>query len=139
MNWYAFVIPSPKVVARENRQRRKGHNRSRTGGRRLRFPGRGCSLLFSLPFALSKIRLITTGFCRGSQIMLHRSSRRQFLKSATAAGIGVGFWSGRGSGREGKVSANERLHVGVIGVAGQGRYDMDQVAQAGAEIVALCD
>jgi predicted dehydrogenase len=38
-----------------------------------------------------------------------------------------------------KQSANDRLHVGVIGVAGQGDYDMSNVAAAGAEIVALCD
>src|SRR5262249_20575352 len=36
-------------------------------------------------------------------------------------------------------AANDRLHVGVIGVAGQGEYDLNEVAKAGATIVALCD
>src|SRR5205807_4967326 len=38
-----------------------------------------------------------------------------------------------------KPSPNERLHVGVIGVAAQGEYDWTNVAAAGAEIVAWCD
>jgi predicted dehydrogenase len=38
-----------------------------------------------------------------------------------------------------KPSASERLQVGVIGVAGQGDYDMSNVAGAGADIAALCD
>jgi len=38
-----------------------------------------------------------------------------------------------------KEPASERLVVGIIGVAGQGAYDMNEVANAGAAIVALCD
>jgi predicted dehydrogenase len=37
------------------------------------------------------------------------------------------------------VPANERLHVGVIGVRGQGTHDMQGVASGGAVIAALCD
>jgi predicted dehydrogenase len=60
--------------------------------------------------------------------------RRQFLAASA-----IGFWSGRLSGAEKKESANERLHVGVIGVAGQGGYDLNEVDKAGAAVVALCD
>jgi predicted dehydrogenase len=65
-------------------------------------------------------------------------TRRRFLQTAAAAGVPM-FWSGRLPAQEKKVSANERVHVGIIGVAGQGEYDTNEVAMAGAAIVALCD
>ena len=65
-------------------------------------------------------------------------TRRRFLQ-ATAAVSATTFWSGRLSAGEKKISANERLHVGIIGVAGQGQYDTNEVVKAGAAIVALCD
>jgi predicted dehydrogenase len=67
-------------------------------------------------------------------------SRRRFLQVAATAGA-----SGIGTdvlfAQEKKASANERLAVGVIGVAGQGAYNLGGVAGAGAgaAIVALCD
>src|SRR5208282_2907435 len=61
-------------------------------------------------------------------------SRRTFLQASAAA-----LCSGPLLASDKKVSANEQLHVGVIGVAGQGDYDMMNVANAGAAIVALCD
>jgi predicted dehydrogenase len=63
-------------------------------------------------------------------------TRRTFVKTAAVA---IGFWSGRLSGHERPVSANERLQVGVIGVRGQGTHDMKGVAEGGAVIAALCD
>jgi predicted dehydrogenase len=42
-------------------------------------------------------------------------------------------------GRERGLPPSERLQVGVIGVAGQGGYDLHEVAAAGAAIAALCD
>src|SRR6516162_5809581 len=65
-------------------------------------------------------------------------SRRRFLKTTAAAGL-TGFWTGVGRADDKKPSPNDRLHVGVIGVAGQGAHDLGEVARAGAEIVALCD
>src|SRR5262249_18147613 len=65
-------------------------------------------------------------------------NRRQFLHASAAIGVaslGTGFLHAAKK----KVSANDRLHVGVIGVTGQGAYDMGGVAGAGAAIVALCD
>jgi predicted dehydrogenase len=70
--------------------------------------------------------------------MSNRLTRRTFLKTAGVAGA-VGFWGGRISGAPKKTSANERLHVGVIGVRGQGSHDMNGVAGGGAVITALCD
>src|SRR5262249_55412248 len=48
-----------------------------------------------------------------------------------------GFWSGHVSAHQ-KASANDRLHVGVIGVAGRGKSNLNAVAEHAA-IVALCD
>jgi predicted dehydrogenase len=61
-------------------------------------------------------------------------SRRHFLQAGAAALCAGPLLAG-----EKKLSPNERLHVAVIGVNGQGDYDMKNVANAGAEIVALCD
>src|SRR5438270_4389287 len=65
-------------------------------------------------------------------------TRRRFLQTTAAAGAST-FWSGRLPAGEKRVSANDRLHVGIIGVAGQGEYDTNEVAKTGAVIVALCD
>ena len=54
-------------------------------------------------------------------------SRRRFLQT-TAAGATL-VWSGRVSAQDKQTSANERIHVGVIGVAGQGEYDLNEVAR----------
>src|SRR5436309_2947324 len=72
--------------------------------------------------------------------MPHRLlSRRRFLKRSTAAAGGaVGLPTILRADKK-KPSPNERLHVACIGVSGQGGSDMDRVAAAGAEIVALCD
>jgi predicted dehydrogenase len=70
--------------------------------------------------------------------MSKRLHRRRFLHDVLAVGAAT-YWSGRLLGGDIKASANERLHVGVIGVAGQGAYDMGEVANAATEIVALCD
>src|SRR5438552_9404246 len=66
-------------------------------------------------------------------------SRRRFLQATAVAGA-FGFWPGAGWGKDKKQSANDKLHVGVIGIAGQGAYDLNEVYKSGgAEIVALCD
>jgi predicted dehydrogenase len=70
--------------------------------------------------------------------MSTRLTRRRFLQTAGAVGA-ISFWSGRPMAAEKPVSANERLHVGVIGVRGQGTHDLNGVAGGGAVIAALCD
>lgn len=67
--------------------------------------------------------------------MPYPTTRRYFLQSATAAAFAAPLIHAQ----ENKPSANERLHVAVVGVTGQGGSDMDRIAAAGAEIVALCD
>jgi predicted dehydrogenase len=67
-----------------------------------------------------------------------RISRRRFLQTSAAlgaAGWGAGLLPAAGQ----KGSPNEWLHVGIIGVAGQGEYDTNGVVGAGVEVVALCD
>jgi predicted dehydrogenase len=72
--------------------------------------------------------------------MSHAFSRRRFLQASAVAGA-FGFWPGPARGEDKKKqSANDKLHVGVIGIAGQGTYDLNEVyASGGAEIIALCD
>ncbi len=69
--------------------------------------------------------------------MPHRTTRRRFLQ-ASAAGASA-FFSWPILAADKKPSANERLSVGVIGVAAQGEYDWTNVVAAGAEVVAWCD
>jgi predicted dehydrogenase len=70
--------------------------------------------------------------------MPHRLTRRRFLHTTAAAGA-TGYFSGLLPAADKKPGPNDRLHVGVIGVAAQGDYDWTNVAAAGAEIVAWCD
>jgi predicted dehydrogenase len=69
--------------------------------------------------------------------MSKRLSRRRFLQ--TSAVIGASSFFVNPAPAKEKNSANDRLHVGIIGVAGQGAYDMGEVAKASTEIIALCD
>ncbi len=66
-------------------------------------------------------------------------SRRGFLQATAVAGI-FGFWPSGVRADDKKQSANDKLHVGVIGIAGRGAPDLDEVYNSGGEeIVALCD
>src|SRR5271157_626042 len=67
--------------------------------------------------------------------MSHHPNRRYFLQ---AVAIGISGLATRSLAQD-KSSPNEKLHVGVIGVAGQGAYNLGSVAGAGAAVVALCD
>jgi predicted dehydrogenase len=59
-------------------------------------------------------------------------TRRRFLQSSAALAV-----AGSLAGDERKDSANEKVNLGVIGVGGQGTYNLGQVAHQ--NIVALCD
>jgi predicted dehydrogenase len=63
-------------------------------------------------------------------------SRRRFLQASASAAAIVGFWPGSAPAQD---STSDKLRVGVIGIAGQGTYNLNQTEAAGAEIVALCD
>lgn len=62
-------------------------------------------------------------------------NRREFLRQ-TALGT-AGLWLTASQAATRKVSPNEKLSLGIIGVAHQGGYDMNNVASE--NIVALCD
>lgn len=67
--------------------------------------------------------------------MNRRTNRRRFLKSAAWAGVGI--WTAAAA-RPGQCrSPNERLNIGVIGVSGRGRANMNGVQSE--NFVALCD
>lgn len=68
--------------------------------------------------------------------MLHR---RRFLQT-TAAAAGTSFFVNPGFAQEPKAGPNEKLRVAIIGVNGQGEWNLNGVAGTGlADIVALCD
>jgi len=73
---------------------------------------------------------------------MHQSlSRREFLRQAAAAGtatVAIGSMATTPTpSLAARKSPNEKLNIGIIGVAAQGEYDMNNVA--GENIVALCD
>src|SRR2546422_2092307 len=68
--------------------------------------------------------------------MKAKTSRRDFLKQTSLAG--VGFWVAGGLTLADSKSPNEKLNIACIGVGGKGDGDTDQAAQCG-NIVALCD
>ena len=75
--------------------------------------------------------------------------RRDFLKTAGAAGVSISLansaLAGRGSKMSGRViGANDRINVGVIGTGGRGSYVAGLFAKVGennnsCQIVGVCD
>lgn len=75
--------------------------------------------------------------------------RRDFLKTAGAAGLSLGLANSALAGRGARTSsrvlgANDRINVGVIGAGGRGSYVGAQFARVGqknnsCQIVAVCD
>jgi predicted dehydrogenase len=68
--------------------------------------------------------------------MKRMTSRRGFLKATGLAGAGL--WLGPNVLAQTR-GANEKLDVAVIGIEGQGGWNIGQLVEAGANIVALCD
>lgn len=68
--------------------------------------------------------------------MIRKIGRREFIQQSTAAGAAL-WLAGESQGRAKTLSPNEKLNIGVIGVANQGGYDLSNVR--GENIVALCD
>ena len=69
-------------------------------------------------------------------------TRRQFLwrSGAAAAGSAALATPGRARASTRKISANERIHVGFIGVGGMGRSHFDRLAnRADVRLIAACD
>jgi predicted dehydrogenase len=65
------------------------------------------------------------------------SSRRNFLRVSAAAGSGVLFLTN--SRLAFAAEANQKLNVAFVGVGGQGRSNLDNIARQGENIAALCD
>jgi len=68
--------------------------------------------------------------------MRTKTSRRDFLKQTSLAG--VGFWVAGGLVLADSKSPNEKINIACIGVGGKGDSDTDQAGNHG-NIVALCD
>jgi len=66
-------------------------------------------------------------------------NRRDFLRSAGLAAAGTALTGGQVFAQQArKLSANDKLNLAVIGVAGRGGENLREVA-ASENIVALCD
>ena len=68
--------------------------------------------------------------------MAHRSSRRRFLQTTAAAGLG--FWAAGDAQARQSTSPNERIAMASIGTGGKGDSDSNDAAQHG-DMVAVCD
>lgn len=66
--------------------------------------------------------------------MPHQLTRRRFLQTSAAALAATAVRADTP-----KPGPNDRLHIAVIGIAGQGQYNWGQLRTTGAEVVALCD
>ena len=75
-------------------------------------------------------------YLEGVLQMSRHTSRRDFMKATTAAGIG--FWVAGGARAEESKSANERIRFACIGVGGKGSSDSKDASRNG-DIVAICD
>jgi predicted dehydrogenase len=68
--------------------------------------------------------------------MSHRNSRRRFLK--TTAAMGVGYWVAGGIAPRESRAANEEIRFACIGVNGKGASDSADAGRSG-KVVAICD
>jgi predicted dehydrogenase len=67
--------------------------------------------------------------------MAERLTRREMVRKTVLGGLG--FWVARGGVLAQGNSANDKLNLAIVGVAGRGRANTDQVMEE--SIVALCD
>jgi predicted dehydrogenase len=68
--------------------------------------------------------------------MKNSITRRKFVQQAALGTAGI-VLSSCASSQPKRISANEKLNIGIIGVANQGHYDLSNVTSE--NIVALCD
>jgi predicted dehydrogenase len=68
--------------------------------------------------------------------MPHQATRRQFLQTSAAAGIG--FWVAGGVQAAESKSPNEKIAMASIGIGGKGGSDSEDANRAG-DMVAICD
>ena len=65
-----------------------------------------------------------------------KSSRRQFMQ--TTAATGVGFWVAAGLRAEESKSPNEKIRFACVGIDGKGASDSEDAGKQG-DVVAICD
>ena len=68
--------------------------------------------------------------------MSRRNSRRRFLK--TTAALGVGYWVAGGIAPRASLAANEEIRFACVGVNGKGASDSADSGRSG-KVVAICD
>ena len=68
--------------------------------------------------------------------MPHKPTRRRFLQTSAAAG--VGYWAAGGVAAQESKSPNERIRFACFGVGGKGSSDTGNASREG-DIVAVCD
>lgn len=68
--------------------------------------------------------------------MPRKSSRRQFIH--TTAATGVGFWVAAGLRADESKSPNEKIRFACVGIEGKGASDSEDAAKNG-DVVAICD
>ncbi|HVX11673.1 MAG TPA: Gfo/Idh/MocA family oxidoreductase [Pirellulales bacterium] len=68
--------------------------------------------------------------------MPRQSSRRQFMQ--TTAATGVGFWVAAGLHAEESKSPNEKIRFACVGIGGKGESDSEDAGKSG-DVVAICD
>src|SRR5262249_55598774 len=104
------------------------------GGSRGQGSQRAAARCFALAEDTASAKQQATSFLPWrTQTMSHYFTRRRFLQTSAALAAAAGPLAAE----EEKPSANEKLHLGVIGVGGQGSYNLAHVAHE--NIVALCD
>ena len=68
--------------------------------------------------------------------MSKRNTRREFLQ--TTAAVGIGYWVAGGAAAQQSKSPNERIAMASVGVLGKGKSDSDAAGKHG-DMVAVCD
>ena len=68
--------------------------------------------------------------------MSQKTSRRRFLK--TSAAVGVGYWVAGGVQAQESNSPNEKIAMASVGISGKGSSDSADAGRSG-EMVAICD
>ncbi len=71
--------------------------------------------------------------------MFTQSTRRELLRKSAAVAAGAFAMSGRRVWGNSTQPANESLGIAVVGLGGQGSWNLGQLLEAKANIVALCD
>ena len=68
--------------------------------------------------------------------MANRATRRVFLQ--TTAATGIGYWVAAGARAEESKSPNDKIRMASVGIGGKGSSDSEDAANNG-EMVAICD